>query len=127
MVQNFDRENINELDKFSEVFQYFPYQNFQFITTNDLSTSHYSRWQYMKCHRNVTAPRHTSSSPSLSIIVTLICITAKIAKRILHFIFLVSSTFMHAFILCNHMVVITKGREHGYIPYILYHHVHSIP
>ena len=30
MAQNFDRENIDEFDKFPAIRQYFPYQNFPF-------------------------------------------------------------------------------------------------
>jgi len=40
------RKIFYDLDKFSAVCQYFPIKIFHFITTNDLSTSHYSRWQY---------------------------------------------------------------------------------
>ena len=32
MAQNFDGENIDKFDKFPAIFQYFPYQIFQFVS-----------------------------------------------------------------------------------------------
>jgi len=73
MVQNFDGKNIDKFDEFSAISQ-FSHKIFHFITTNDLSAGHYSRWQHMKHQRHDAAPRHTNSSPSPHIIITLICI-----------------------------------------------------
>jgi len=54
--------------KFQQFINILPIKTFYFIFADDHLADHHSRWQYMKHHRNVTAPHHTSSSPSLDII-----------------------------------------------------------
>jgi len=62
----------------------------------------------MKRHKNVTASHHASSSPSLDVLVTLVCMATKSLKQqqgscFTLFIFFIS---MRALILCDHMVAI---------------------
>jgi len=102
MVQNCDGENTDEFSEFIG----FPIKIFHFITDNDLSVIYHSRLQSMKYHRNVTAPCHTSISPSLDYIVTLICIATKTATMIFNLFCtfqLLPLSCMHsftAFIMC---------------------------
>jgi len=125
MVKILTGENIDGLTNFKQFVSILPIKIFHFTTANynDLFVSCHSRWQYMKHHRSVTASLHTSSSPSLNNIVTLICITTKTATRIFVLYFLASSAFTCAFIL--HLVVIIWLQCSHTCPTLFYNHVHS--